>query len=79
MLASCEYFTVRRYALDGSITLTAGEDSFVSVLVIDSDGAVMTYDGEKYQLGKGESWFIPAGTGEIKVNGRAGLIVSEIN
>ena len=79
ILASCEYFTVRRYALDGSITLTAGEDSFVSVLVIDSDGAVMTYDGEKYQLGKGESWFIPAGTGEIKVNGRAGLIVSEIN
>ncbi len=79
VLASCEYFTVRRYALDGEEKLTAGKNSFVSVLVIDSEGTVIESDGREYPVKKGESWFIPAGTGEFALKGKANVIVSEIN
>ena len=79
VLASCEYFTVRKYLTDGKTELYAGEESFVSVIVLESDGAVMICDGCEYRIGKGESWFVPAGCGKITVNGKADIIVSEIN
>lgn len=79
VLASCEYFTVRRYALDGEERLTAGKNSFVSVLVVDAEDAVIESDGREYPVKKGESWFIPADTGEFAIRGKANVIVSEIN
>ena len=79
VLASCEYFTVRKYTVDGTAELYAGEESFVSLLVLESDGAVIDCDGLKYPIGKGESWFVPAGCGRFTVDGKAEMIVSEIN
>ncbi len=28
---------------------------------------------------KGESWFIPAGSGEVKISGKADVIITEVN
>ena len=79
VLASCEYFTVRRYALNGIETLTAREESFVALLFTDAEDAEITFDGTHYPVRKGESWFIPAGSGEFALRGKADVIVSEIN
>ena len=34
---------------------------------------------EVFPLHQGESWFLPAGLGEVKISGRAQIIVSEVN
>ena len=79
VLSSCEYFTTRRYDVFGEITLNAGNDSFVSVLVLGAEKAEIICGGERFAVSKGESWFIPAGCGEFTVCGKAEIIVSEIN
>ena len=79
VLASCEYFTTRRYSSDEPKKLCAGKESFVSVLVLDSDNAYIRCGLKKYKIKKGESWFIPAGSGRFEIKGKAEIIVSEIN
>ncbi len=81
LLCSCEYFTSVKYnsSRDNSIGLNAGEDSFMSVLVINADGAVIMSEGYTFPVAKGESYFIPAGTGEIVLSGDAEFIVTTVN
>ena len=59
-LAQCEYFTVdaKKGAFDGA----ADEKSFVSLLITDGAGT-LTCGGETVKVKKGESYFIPAGSG----------------
>lgn len=77
-LASCEYFKVDKYSLSGEIELFANEKSFNSVLCLDGDGYI-EFNGVKYSLTKGDSYFIPANMGKYTVNGNAEIIVSKIN
>ena len=65
-LAQCEYFTVdaKKGAFDGA----AGEKSFVSLLITDGAGT-LTCGGETVKVKKGESYFIPAGSGKYAVTG----------
>ena len=65
-LAQCEYFTVDVY--DNDFSGTAGTESFVSLLVVDGDGTV-TCGGETMAVHKGDSVFIPAGSGDFAVSG----------
>lgn len=74
-LASCEYFTVKKYSADGELVLSAGDDSFLSVLVLEADGCEIGGNPAK----RGDSFFIPAGCGEVKVSGKAEIIVSKVN
>lgn len=79
VLASCDYFTVRRYSVDGDVTLYAGDDSFVSVIVLEAEDGGITFGGETAPICRGESWFIPAGSGDFTVSGKTEIIVSTIN
>lgn len=79
VLASCDYFTVRRYSVDGDVTLHAGDDSFVSVIVLESEDGGITFGGETEPIRRGESWFVPAGSGDFTVSGKTEIIVSTIN
>ena len=76
-LASCEYFTVDKYNLNGKITLSTDCDSFNSVLCLDGN-AELTYNNEKYAITKGDSYYIPANIGEYFIEGTAEIIVSKI-
>lgn len=75
LLASCEYFTVKKYNVDGSVKLNAQADSFLSVLVLDADNC--TVGG--YKAVRGDSFFIPAGSGITEIIGKADIIVSKVN
>lgn len=73
LLATCEYFTVRRLDVSGKAALTADESSFLSLLALDGS---FTVGG--VTLKKGESCFIPAGFGEFILEGSGEVIVSGV-
>lgn len=71
-IVSCQYFTVDKVVLDGQrMRKLIGEidrTSFVSLLVIDGAGTVSA-QAEKVEIGKGDSIFITADTGEYELEG----------
>ncbi len=74
-LAECEYFTVQKYVFSGYVKLLS-DDSFLSVLILDADEC--TVGG--YSAKKGDSFFIPAGCHDAKVEGKnVKMIVSKVN
>lgn len=73
LLASCEYFTVRRLDVSEKAALAADESSFLSLLALDGS---FTVGG--VSLKKGESCFIPAGFGEFILEGSGEVIVSGV-
>ncbi len=74
-LASCEYFTVKKYLTNDKLTLNAGDDSFLSILVLEAENCTIGSCSAK----TGDSFFIPAGTGAVEINGKAEIIVSKVN
>ena len=72
-LASCPYFTTDRLAVDGAMPLTVGGASFTALIAVSGQGTVSgTENAVVFQAG--DSLFVPAGSGEITVTGRADLI-----
>ena len=74
-LVRCELFTVdRRYA---PWTEVCDEASFTSVLVTDGTGT-LTADGETVPCRKGDSLFLPAGSGAFSLTGDMEAIITRI-
>ena len=73
LLTKCDLFTVDRYKITNSITLSADEDSFNHILVTDGNGEI---DGNPAK--KGDSYFVPAGYGDYTVKGDIEIIVTRI-
>lgn len=76
-LASCKFFTVDKYDIDGEEVFSTNVESFNSVLCLDGN-AEITYNNEKFPLVKGDSYFIPANMGGYSIEGKAQVIVSKI-
>ncbi len=76
-LASCEYFTVDKFSIDGGCKFLANAESFNSILCLEGTGYI-EFNGEKFDITKGDSYFIPANLGCYSVNGRLEIIVSKI-
>ena len=74
-LAQCDYFTVD--VKDGAFDGAADETSFVSLLFVDGTGS-LTCGGETVQVKKGESYFLPAGSGKYAVNGSCKTLVTTV-
>ena len=76
-LASCEYFDVKHIVLHHEIELEAGKDSFHHLLV--TEGTVEIANGNETLKGKkGESFFIPAGSGKYTVCGEGEFVLSTL-
>ena len=67
-LSQCEYFTVDVH--EGDWGEEACEKSFVSLLVVEGEGAVQN-GGETMAVKKGDSVFLPAGSGAFTVRGQS--------
>lgn len=79
-LISCNHFQVNKITLIGAqnkVTESADETSFVSLLVLSGNGTVTSKE-DKIVLKKGDSIFIPAGTGEFQVEGELELLVTRV-
>ncbi len=60
LLTDCDYFSMTKTEVAGTVADAAGPESFVSLLVLSGEGSVE--GGTKLPLKKGDSVFIPAGT-----------------
>ena len=76
-LASCEYFNVKKFNVDGTYEFSTNAESFASILCLDGCGEI-EFNGNRYPLYKGDSYFIPADMGEYNVSGKLEIIVSKI-
>lgn len=80
-VADCDYFTVDRLNLDGGVMRkvegAVGEASFVSVLIMNGAGTI-SCDGETVPYRKGDSFFLPAGSGAYTVEGSCDALITSI-
>lgn len=77
LLRSCEYFNVNKLEIDGAMTLNADEKSFKSLLFLDGSAEIVSADGKAAAV-KGDSFFVPAGSGEFTITGKCEVILSDI-
>ncbi len=77
LLTKCDLFTVAIYEVKKEVALYADETSFISVLVTDGNGTIANKD-EKFEIKKGDSVFIPASEGEIKIKGKLRFIKTTV-
>lgn len=77
VLASCDYFTVLKYEVDGENEFYVSDDCFRSVIVTEGAGELILND---YSLSfeKGDSIFIPAQNGKVNIKGNCEIIVSYV-
>jgi len=74
-LVSCEYFMVKELKVNGLQTQYAGEDSFHALLITNGDGYIEHKNGQINFI-KGDCLFIPANTGEYKINGNCKALLT---
>lgn len=74
-LAACEYFTAD--AVQGSAGGVCSENSFASLLITDGAGS-LACGGEALAVRKGDSLFLPAGSGDWKLTGSASALVCSV-
>lgn len=67
-LAHCRYFRTERLALTGEKRLFADAHSFHAILCTEGNGDIL-FAGERYPIRKGDTYFIPAKTGEYSLAG----------
>ena len=76
-LCSCQFFKMSSIEVKGEYTFAVSEESFVSLLVLNGVGSI-TVDSEKETLSSGDSIFIPADSGDIKLTGDFEVLVSTL-
>lgn len=82
-VADCDYFTVDKLLLDGKIMKRlegyVSEESFASILVLDGQGKFISEDQEEsFSYQKGDSLFLPAGSGKYIIEGTCDALVTTI-
>jgi mannose-6-phosphate isomerase len=76
-LLACPLFTVEEWIFSGGLEGSAGEESFLSLLVLEGGGSLCA-SGEALALGKGESVLLPAGSGAFCLRGDMRLLVTSL-
>ena len=76
-LASCDYFTVKEMEVTSHAALMADEKSFHSLLLLDGS-LTLSMGGEKLEMEKGASVFVPAGSGAYTLTGKGRLILTTV-
>lgn len=76
-LASCQYFTTDRVKVDSSLTLEAGPESFLSLIVMEGRGQVKGPENT-VEFQAGDSLFVPAGSGKIEISGPCTLAATRV-
>ncbi len=76
-LASCKYFTTARVSVEGTVELTVDERSFVSLVFTAGTGTV-TGGENTVDCKAGDSVFVPAGSGTVKISGSCALVKTTV-
>lgn len=80
-VADCDYFTVDRLNLDGSVMKkmegSVSKQSFASILILDGQGTIAS-QGESLEYKKGDSFFLAAGSGAYTLEGSCDALITTI-
>lgn len=80
-VADCDYFTVDKLNLDGELMYrtqgTVSETSFLHILIQDGEG-IISNKNEKVSYRKGDSLFLPAGSGDWQIHGTCDALLTTI-
>lgn len=77
MLGTCDYFTSFETTLKGSTSIHVDEESFGALVLVEGSAVVENQD-TKLELQKGDTIFITANSGEVKVTGDCQWIYSRV-
>ncbi len=77
ILVECPFFTTSSFDVSGSVKFNVGCDSFSSLTVTDGQGKVTTSD-EEHKVKKGDTVFVFANAGEIKLEGEMKVIRAKV-
>ena len=79
-VADCDYFTVDKLNLDGKMMRrmegSVSDASFVSILILDGEGTITCGNSVDYK--KGDSLFLPAGSGNYTIEGSCDALITTI-
>lgn len=75
---SCPYFDAYKLELSGAIELVCSTESFSHLLVIAGQSTLLT-GGKRWELQRGDSWFLPAGLGKYTLSGDCTILLSKRN
>lgn len=75
LLYSGEYFTVSKLTVNGIMEISTDGRSFLSLLFLDGSAIISDF-GEAQPAKKGDSFFIPAYTGILSINGNCEVLMS---
>ncbi len=76
-IASCKYFKTTKYESESTVKLNSDENSFISLVFLEGEGVVTSSDNS-LSFKAGESIFIPASEGEIKIDGKCQFVASGV-
>lgn len=76
-LAGCKYFTTERLEINGTAEIDVNENSFASFIVIEGHGT-LAGDENTVEFKAGDSLFVPAGAGTVKLSGECTLIKTTV-
>lgn len=77
LLSSCDYFQVTRLDIQQSAELIARNDSFHAIQILDAP-ASLEWNGISLSLKKGDTVFLPAGTGTYRIAGKCTALLTKI-
>lgn len=77
LLTQCDLFKVNSLEITNSASVIADERSFVSLLVTGGNGEICCGE-ESFNAKKGDSFFISASSGEIKISGNLTVIETRV-
>jgi mannose-6-phosphate isomerase len=74
ILGRCEYFTTKKYVVEGEVEFTADASSFAAATCTAGEGGKI----EDMQIKPGDTFFIPAGYGKFTVSGKLEMLITKI-
>ncbi len=77
LLTKSDYFICTKYDISKNVNLKADNTTFNSIIVIEGKGEIYS-ETEKYEIKKGDSFFIPAGYGSYNISGNAKVILTNL-
>ena len=76
-LGECAYFSTQKLRVEESLTLEAGEESFLSLVCVEG-GGLLCGPENTLEFTAGESLLVPAGTGKVSLRGDCTVIQTTV-
>lgn len=77
LLCSCKYFEVCLYTIDDKAEVYIDKSSFYAMVVLEGYGNIMYLKTVK-KLYKGDTFFVPAGIGQVYIEGNCSIILCHV-